>query len=196
MTGVELVRCGSSDYILPWYFCRNGSGRFDLVEVNGYGTCYVASDLPGAMRERIGPEYKDGSTIYEGYFEHWVYWRLNQLADSDPSTIADLENDGWNYIGLTSEIFSIVDYPKCQKWAARYFEGGHGGLRVKLRHVLSAQRFGVALFGKVDSVPVDTQIISSEPIKISRQDMDDFTREMGIKVLRGRPRNINLHYLS
>jgi hypothetical protein len=196
LANLQFVRCGSAQYKLPWFFCCDHGGRFDIWEIAHHGTCYIASDLPGAIRDRIGPEYKQGGSMVATYFDKWVYWTISTPANPPESTIADLVNDRWNGRGITEEIFTTTDYPLCQRWATRFYQGGHGGLRVRLRHVLGLQRYGLALFGEVGSVPKTTQFVASSPIRITRTDLDLFEEEMNIKVLSGLPTLAELLMLS
>ncbi|HVA43299.1 MAG TPA: RES domain-containing protein [Acidimicrobiales bacterium] len=124
--------------MLPWWFSSDGSGRFDLEAPNG--TCYLATDAFGAVREasRAGP-----------VTPAWVAQRdIHSLAPPDlQARLAAATRAGAGAYGLTKELVTILPYDQSRRWAAAFHRQGFAGIRHELRHDPRARPSGVALFG-------------------------------------------------
>jgi hypothetical protein len=121
-----------------WWFSSDGSGRFDLHPPQG--TCYLAVDPIGALREatRGGPV----STT-------WVADRvLRTVAPPDPTQcLAATTRQGAAGFGVTTELVTVVPYDLPRRWAAAFHHAGLAGIRHELRHDPRARPSGVSLFG-------------------------------------------------
>ena len=62
----------------PWWFCSDGSGRFDLPAPAG--TCYVATSAVAAVRERLGVVLGGAATVPAALLEGVVVSRLQPPA--------------------------------------------------------------------------------------------------------------------
>ncbi len=176
----SLVRCTRSVFDSPWYFSADGSGRFDLEDPEG--TCYLASDIVGALRETLGPDYMRGNLVAESFFINRTLWELLPRSTGLTDHIANLLDDGWNFIGLTNEIFDISSYILPRAWADCFRRAGWEGIRVRLRHLLSSERYGVALFGPAGAQPRDSRFYDPIRASITRPTLDTFTSATGIGV--------------
>ncbi len=121
-----------------WWYSSDGSGRFDLNQANG--TCYLATDPIGAIREatRGGPV----STTWVGERE------LRTVGPPDPAGgLAATTRQAAGRFGLTTELVTVVPYELPRRWAAAFHQAGFAGIRHELRHDPRARPSGVSLFG-------------------------------------------------
>ncbi len=121
-----------------WWFSSDGSGRFDLEAP--HGTCYLATDPIGALREatRGGPV----STTWVGDRE------LRTVGPPDPAgRLAATTRKGAARFGLTTELVTVVPYDLPRRWAGAFHQAGFAGIRHELRHDPRARASGVSLFG-------------------------------------------------
>jgi hypothetical protein len=121
-----------------WWSSSNGSGRFDLAAP--HGTCYLATDPIGALREasRGGPVSNT-----------WVAEReLRTVTPPDPTgRLAATTHQAAARYGLTTELVTIVPYDLPRRWAQAFHRTGLAGIRHELRHDPRARPTGVSLFG-------------------------------------------------
>jgi len=117
-----------------WWFSSDGSGRFDLNPPQG--TCYLAGDRIGAVREatRGGPV----STT-------WVADReFRTVGPPDPEgRLAATTRQAAARFGLTTELVTVVPYALARRWAQAFHQAGFAGIR----HDPRARPSGVSLFG-------------------------------------------------
>jgi hypothetical protein len=127
-----------------WWFCSDGSGRFDLAAPEG--TCYFATDGWAAIREasRLGP-----------VTPHWVLARdLREV--SVPRRYRRLAAATWKAAGrygVTAELGTLVPYDLPQRWAAAFRAHGFQGMRHMLRHDPRSRATGVSLFDTEGPAP-------------------------------------------
>lgn len=119
-----------------WFFCSDGSGRFDLDPPEG--TCYLATDAYAAIREasRLGPV----STA-------WVGARQLRTVEDVAGRLAHTTHPDAGRYRLTNELATLVPYALPQQWAAAFRAAGLDGLRHLLRHDPRGTASGVSLFG-------------------------------------------------
>ncbi len=131
---VRVCRAGSD----TWWYSSDGGGRFDLRHPDG--TCYLATDAYGAIREasRLGPV----ST-------QWVRTReLREVAPPNPDArLAATTRKAGGHYGMTTELVTLVPYDLPRRWASAFRAHGLDGIRHQLRHDRRARPSGVALFG-------------------------------------------------
>ena len=151
----DYARCARSVFPTPWFFSTDGSGRFDLVDSPGHGTCYLANDQHGALREVLGPDYKVGTPVSRSFFRPRRIWLVSPAPTPWRTELVNLRSEHWDGSGLTAEVFSVEKYSTPQLWARRMFEAGYCGLVVALRHLLDPTRHGLALFGDEGAQPSD-----------------------------------------
>jgi hypothetical protein len=127
-----------------WWFSSDGSGRFDLNPP--YGTCYLATDPIGAIREatRGGPV----STT-------WLADReLRTVGPPDPAgRLAATTHQAAARFGLTTELVTVVPYDLPRRWAQAFHHAGFAGIRHELRHDPRARPTGISLFGPAGPTP-------------------------------------------
>lgn len=172
-----LVRCARRTFASPWFFSNDGQGRFDLGPPKG--TCYLASDEVGAVREALGPGFEPGAVVAEAWFDARWSWSIDGTADGWTRGICDLLSDAWSHLGLTNEVFTVSRYEGPRRWATAFHAAAWDGLRVLLRHVLDHDRFGIALFGAEGAAASDPRFECRQ----SDIDAARFAAETGIAVL-------------
>jgi hypothetical protein len=129
--------------ISPWWFSSDLTGRFDLLPPNG--TCYLATDVSTALRERFGHDLvRQGVVTFEAAARTAVSrvrvpaarWLANTCSPRAAS-----------FVGMTREIGTCPDYELPQAWAAAFFATGrHTGIRYQTRFSTGAGANAVALF--------------------------------------------------
>jgi hypothetical protein len=122
-----------------WWFSSDGSGRFDLEAP--HGTCYLATDPIGALREatRGGPV----STTWVADRELWTV----TPPDAAARRLAATTHQAAARFGLTTELVTVVPYDLPRRWASAFHHAGYAGIRHELRHDPRARPSGVSLFG-------------------------------------------------
>lgn len=124
----------------PWWFSRDGSGRFDLPYPDG--TCYLASSVETAVRERLGPTLSRANQITGDEADTMVVSRLH--ADG---TFADTIARDANLFGVTRELGTMTPYGLPQCWARAFHRAGYDGLMYWPRFSLGPDQHALALFG-------------------------------------------------
>ena len=119
-----------------WWFSSDGSGRFDLHPP--HGTCYLAADPIGAIREatRGGPV----TTTWAGDRE------LRTVTDPTGKLAATTRQAAGRF-GLTTELVTVVPYDLPRRWAQVFHHAEFAGIRHELRHGPRARPTGVSWFG-------------------------------------------------
>ncbi len=132
--------------------------------------------------EVLGPIHRPGSIVARKYFDERVVWELKPRLDGWTLGVANLLDDIWGGRGITNELFDIVPYTKPRSWAICFQEAGWDGLKGRLRHALSTERFGVALFG--DAGPQSEDARFREPVLHSIDDgrIAAFHASTGIRI--------------
>ena len=127
----------------PWWFASDDTGRFNLAEPNG--TCYLATDITTAIRERCGPELVQLGLVSADFAERTVVSRLTvprerQLADACHESAVDF--------GVIRELFTVAGpgYALTRKWAAALHSTSVGGIRYQSRFTTAARPNAFALF--------------------------------------------------
>lgn len=125
-----------------WWFCGDGSGRFDLAAPDG--TCYLALSRPAALRELVGPDLGAAGVIPSSVLAGRV---ISRLPLPEPVRAANVSsNRASNRFGVTAELATMTPYAIPRQWAAVLHGAGFGGIAVTLR--FSAGRSaGLAWFG-------------------------------------------------
>jgi hypothetical protein len=166
----------------PWWFSHDGSGRFDLEPP--YGTCYLASGVDVAVRERLGETLVGGRMISAEAADKMVVSRL-EVDDDDP--MADTTRQEATRYGVTRELGTTTPYDLPRRWAAALHAHGMGGLRYWPRFSLDGTTQALALFdraGHDDGRTVDPEPMSGRAAAAMA----------GIEVL-GPPRSVPIRHL-
>ncbi len=103
------------------------------------------------------------------------------VKEESLAELADLLNDRCDALGLTNEVFTTRRYELCQAWASCFVQAGWDGLRVRLRHLLSQGRWGIAMFGPEGPQPDDARY-TAEKLPIGDDEIALFKEETGIRV--------------
>lgn len=126
----------------PWWFSSDLSGRFDLIQPNG--TCYLATDVISALRERFGHDL-----VRQGVVTFKTAAKTQVPTLQVPSTryLAKTCAPAAANFGMTREIGTCPSYNIPQAWAKAFFDGGkHSGIRYQSRFSTGAASNAVALF--------------------------------------------------
>lgn len=127
----------------PWWFSSDLSGRFDLLPPNG--TCYLATDVMAALRERFGHDLVRQGVVTFDAAARTVVSRVRVPSARWLANTCSVRAS--SFVGLTREISTCPDYELPQAWAAAFFATGrHGGVRYQTRFSTGAGANAVALF--------------------------------------------------
>ncbi len=179
---VTLYRICRTEHATPWYFSGDGAGRFDTAGVEGFGTCYAASSVVGAIREVLGPDYSAGDVVSIAWFEDRIAWCLIGADDDSHGPIADLLRSEWSGLQLTEEIWTIDDYDLPQEWACCFLAAGYSGLAHGLRHLPGASSIGYSVFGAEGAQDRDERFPVIERIPLGAGARADFSAATSILV--------------
>lgn len=126
----------------PWWFSSDLSGRFDLIQPNG--TCYLATDVIFALRERFGHNLVRQGVVT---FETAAKTQVSMLQIPSTRYLAKTCSPAAANFGMTREIATCPSYNIPQAWAKAFFDGGkHSGIRYQSRFSTGAASNAVALF--------------------------------------------------
>jgi hypothetical protein len=118
------------------------SGRFDLV--SPHGTCYLATDLTTALRERFGHALVKQGVVT---FEAAARTHVSTLRAPAGRWLANSSHDDAADFGVTRELGTCADYSLPQAWAAALHGSGLYGVRYQTRFTTGPRPNAVALFG-------------------------------------------------
>jgi hypothetical protein len=126
----------------PWWLSSDLSGRFDLIQPNG--TCYLATDLATALRERFGHDLVRQGVVT---FEAAARTHVSTLRVPSGRWLANTCSPAAANFGMTREIGTCPSYDIAQAWAAAFFDGGkHSGIRYQTRFSTGTAPNAAALF--------------------------------------------------
>lgn len=125
----------------PWWFSSTGDGRFDLPPPRG--TCYLASNAPAAIRERVGPDFAAHGSIPSSLLDGRV---VSTLALPQQVRAANLNATKAADHGVTRELPVMVPYDVPRAWAAAFAAAAYDGIVAELRFT-PGRPSGLALFG-------------------------------------------------
>jgi RES domain len=157
----------------PWWFSSDSSGRFDLIQPNG--TCYLATDIDTALRERFGHALVRKQVVT---FDAAAKTELSKVQISSVRWLANTCSRDAAKFAMTREIGTCPSYAIPQAWAAAFFAGGkHSGIRYQTRFSTGAAPNAVALFDTAgqqgwptDPHPVDgVQACTDAGITVARR---------------------------
>lgn len=135
-----------------WFFSSDGGGRFDLAD--GRGTCYLASSVASAVRERLGEQFANGRAIAPEDARTMVVSSLPLTVER----VADLESPEVANYPITIELTAMDDYAIPQAWASAFDQAGFRGIRYRGRFsYVTGDSW--AIFGKAgptEALPGDT----------------------------------------
>ena len=127
----------------PWWFGSDDTGRFNLARPSG--TCYLATDIVTALRERFGPELVAQGLISAAAAGETV---VSQLTVPKERHLADTTHVDAAGFGVTRELFTIAGgrYELTRRWAAALHGAGGAGIRYQSRFTSTARANALALF--------------------------------------------------
>jgi hypothetical protein len=105
-------------------------------------------------------------------------------------------DDAWAGQGVTNELFTITPYDVPQAWAACLQRAGWEGLINRLRHGLSPERFGLALFGDTGTHHGDSRFVTEPSEPFSETMVRAFSVATTILVERAPVSSASLHVIS
>jgi len=105
-----------------WWFDSSRSGRFNLRAP--LGTCYAATKMETAVREKVRDEVAESGVVSRALAESFVVSILDAPVDF---TCASVSSAGAVRHGLVRELVTMDDYAVPQEWAevlhANMFDG-------------------------------------------------------------------------
>lgn len=136
--GDSLWRAHGATNSVGWY-SSSGGGRFDLP--TPHGTCYLASSMGAAIRERLG-----GAIAQGNYVTHSdaTETRVTEIAGLD-IVCGDVSTPEAARFGVTAELTSMTPYTIPHAWAAALHAQGLNGIRYAPRFTPGAEAW--AIFG-------------------------------------------------
>jgi hypothetical protein len=155
----------------PWWYSRDGSGRFDLVSFGDHGTCYLAEREIGSFVET----FRDTVPIAMLAIEER---RTSEFFFPNELTVADCTSRAARGFGITAELHSGRDYSRPQAWATALALEGFDGIRYFVSHDPAQDLVGIALFGSAGDVPTE-----SRPRDIDRGVLAAAELEFGLRAL-------------
>lgn len=160
----------------PWWFSRDGSGRFDLVGT-GFGSCYFAQRSLGAWIEVFRKQILLADDEVSGRSLYTLRLGLDLK-------LADITSRRALQFGITASLGANEDYAASQAFAADALESGFDGIRYLVRHDLAQMLYGYALFGEAGTgaaefAPAASAVDSSIPDTL----VDEARRLFGYRVL-------------
>jgi hypothetical protein len=182
-SGQLLVRANAKSRTSPWFFCDTGVGRFDIVGVAEVGTCHLASDDIGALREvAVTDDYRPGDPVSPLAFMRLQIWDLVTLESWADFPVADLQEEKWSGKGVSSALWGTDEYDITQEWSLALFLTGYVGLKAGLNRLVSPMRFAVALFGIQGEQMLDIRFVSQNNREVDALTMSRFSEETGIVI--------------
>jgi hypothetical protein len=161
----------------PWYFTRDGRGRFDPVAVDGMGCCYLAAAPLGAWIE----VFRRGMLIDE------MDVRARRLLHTELGRglrLADVTSCRALPFGITATLGAADDYTASQAFAAGALDAGWDGVRYLLRHDPRQRLYGLALFGPAGPADLEDPAWPSTPDDaVPRTLIDQAAKAFGYRVI-------------
>jgi hypothetical protein len=156
----------------PWWFSSDGSGRFDLADP--HGTCYVASDVEAAVRERWGETLLAFGFVTRALAEST---EISRLRVPHSARVGDLCSGDAATFGVSREINTTGQYDVTQAWAAALGPMGENlsGVRYQPRFSTDIRRWAIGLFGEAGPKAWPTDPHPIEGV--------DVARHLGIRVV-------------
>jgi hypothetical protein len=157
----------------PSWFSSDLSGRFDLIQPDG--TCYLATDVATALRERLGHALVRKQVVT---FDTAAKTEVSKVQISSVRWLANACSRDAAKFAMTREIGTCTAYAIPQAWAAAFFAGGkHSGIRYQTHFSTGAAPNAVALFDTAgqqgwptDPHPVDgVQACTDAGIRVARR---------------------------
>lgn len=164
------------------FFDSSPHGRFNLTDVPGRGTCYLALDALGAYVETLGRVLtRSASDIARR--RHSVITvdrdlRLFGLTRSEARSAYRHEN-----LDLTATIAAGDDYATPQRLAALTYRDGYDGILYRARHDPGHRHDSIALFGPAGPNETVTVFATCNTAEIGKGVVAAGTRTFGIVVL-------------
>lgn len=126
----------------PWWFSSSLFERFDLTPPNG--TCYLATDVATALRERFGHDLVEQGVVT---FEAATRTQVSTLKTPAARWLANTCHGRAAELGVTRELGTCEGYDLPQTWAAAFFDTGkHAGIRYQTRFSTATKANAAALF--------------------------------------------------
>jgi hypothetical protein len=131
------------DPVGAWWFSSDG-GRFDLPRPQG--TCYMATNMAAAVRERLGRVLRLASLLPATLMDGMEVVTLNLQSDARLADTGDEHAADW---GAIRELGSVTgDYSRTVKWAVAFSDADFDGVLYEPRFSSLAEATAVGLFGE------------------------------------------------
>ena len=126
----------------PWWFGSEGTQRFDLLAPNG--TCYLATDLETAIRERGRETLMATGKLTRAFVESMQVYELHLPS---PAKLANTTAKRAVNFKANRELSVVTDYSITCAWAAAFHQAGFNGIAYASRFTSGQRWNAVALFG-------------------------------------------------
>ncbi|MCC3273501.1 RES family NAD+ phosphorylase [Arthrobacter zhangbolii] len=126
-----------------WYFASKPTGRFNLSSPRG--TCYMATDIPTAIRERLGETITRERLVPQATVDAMEVTTLRLPAEAK---LADTGAEAAANFGAIRELGSISNaYALTCQWATAFDSAGLDGVLYESRFTSIARPTAIAYFG-------------------------------------------------
>ncbi len=144
----------------------------------------------------MGPGYKPGSVIARAFFDDKRLWPIFPNHTGWSRGIANLLDERWNVVGVTNELFDMHPYDLPRAWAISFAGAGWDGIKSRLRHLLSSERYGVSVFGATGPTGRDPRFEAPHALALDALKIVSFSDQTGIRVEASPVAAATLHVLS
>lgn len=145
----------------PWWFACTDEGRFNFYPKEG--TCYLASDIETAVRERAG-----AGLLHDGFVPETFVQDMEVTTVATPEVVsADISHRFSVKIGYNRELATIPDYRILRAWAKAFNYHGLGGIWYPSRFTSVMEPNALAVFGAAGD--------TGEPATSRMSGLDAFT---------------------
>lgn len=136
------------DPVGAWWFSSNG-GRFDLPSPNG--TCYMATTLAAAIRERLGRVLRQSTLLPATLMDGMEVVTLHLMSSALLANTGHENAADW---GAIRELATVTgDYSRTVRWAVAFKEADFDGILYEPRFSSLAKATAVGLFGPEKDKP-------------------------------------------
>lgn len=125
----------------PWWFSSERTGRFNLSAPRG--TCYAASRVDTAVREKVRDEISSTGVVSRAFAEGFVVSAITAPADCK---LAAVSSAGAARFDVRRALVTMDNYDIPQEWAEVFADAGFHGIYYGSAYTTGAAS-AVALFG-------------------------------------------------
>jgi len=159
-----------------WWFSADGTGRFDPVDAEGLGACYLAQEPLGAFVEVFRTRLELDEDDVDAR-------RLARVELDRDLRLADVTSRRALRFGITAAVGAGGDYDASQVFASGAAAAGYDGVRWWVRHDPAQRLVGVALFGPAGALLPGASPPPAVSHKLDTRLLEEARRKFGYRVL-------------